>query len=64
MINTKKESMVTQVKNCVVNLDDMTVIETTKDGDTEYNLIEEVLRQWHGVKGVTIKINKDVSEDM
>ena len=56
-----KYSKSTSLKNCQFVFEDgvVTVIESTKDEDKRFDLVEDVLRKYEGVTGISIKIGFD-----
>lgn len=55
-----KDSKSTSLKNCelVFNDDGIVVIEHIKDNDKEF-LLEDILRKYEGVSGLSLKISFD-----
>lgn len=58
--NNMKDSKSTSLKNCelVFNDDGIIIIEHAKDNDKEF-LLEDVLRKYEGVAGLSLKIGFD-----
>ena len=56
-----KDSKSTSLKNCelVFNDDGISIIEHTKDEDKEF-LLEDILRKYEGVEGLSLKISFDI----
>lgn len=56
-----KDSKSTSLKNCqfVFENDRVTVIESTKDEDKEFDLVEDILKKFEGISGLSIKIAFD-----
>lgn len=56
-----KNSTSTSLKNCqlLFEEDKVIVIESTKDEDEEFDLVEDVLKKYEGISGISIKIGFD-----
>lgn len=56
-----KNSTSTSLKNCqlLFEEDKVIVIESTKDEDKEFDLVEDVLKKYEGISGISIKIGLD-----
>lgn len=52
-----KNSTSTSLKNCqlLFEEDKVIVIESTKDEDKEFDLVEDVLKKYEGISGISIK---------
>lgn len=50
------------LKNCTINVDDMTVTEYTKDEQYTHSLAD-ILNEWNNVDGVSIVIRKENEEN-
>lgn len=45
-------------KNCVIDINDGTITEYTKDGENVYNL-KNILSEWNGVDGISFNLKQD-----
>lgn len=56
-----KNSTSTSLKNCqlLFEEDKVIVIESIKDEDKEFDLVEDVLKKYEGISGISIKIGFD-----
>lgn len=50
--------------NCMIDSDEMVIVESTKEGDLVYDL-NKIIQEWNGVTGISfsIKLNQDVEPD-
>lgn len=55
------ESSSVSLKNAVIDTEDMTITEYTKDDNHTYSLIE-ILKRWNGIDGVTLIIKRNVDK--
>lgn len=53
-----KISKVTSFKNALINTEDMTITETSKDYIKVYS-IEKLLADWNGIEGISLTIKQD-----
>lgn len=56
-----KNSKGTTLKNCEIVFDEdkIKIVESTKEEDKEFDLVEDVLEQYRGIKGLSISIKFD-----
>jgi hypothetical protein len=49
-------------KDAEINLEDLSLTEFKKDNTTEYNIMD-ILKEWNGIKGISlvIKLDNDVN---
>lgn len=45
-------------KNCVIDINDGTITEYTKDGENVYNL-KNILSEWNGIDGISFNLKQD-----
>lgn len=45
-------------KNAIIDENDMTITEITKDSTNVYSL-QNLLHEWHGIEGVSLTIKQD-----
>lgn len=45
-------------KNAVINTEDMTIIEITKDDECVYSL-KKILNDWNGIEGISLVIKQE-----
>lgn len=59
-----KTSKSVSFKNCVINSDDLTITEYTKDDFRTFDLMT-IIKSWHGVEGVafSLKCDEDIAPD-
>lgn len=46
------------LKNAEINMEDMTITETTKD-DIKVYLLDKLLADWNGISGISLTIKQD-----
>lgn len=56
-----KNSTSTSLKNCqlLFEEDKVIIIESAKDKDKEFDLVEDILKKYEGIGGISIKIGFD-----
>ena len=59
-----KENRGFSATNCMIDAENMLLIETVKDGELTYDL-NRIIRDWNGVTGISfsIKLNQDIEPD-
>lgn len=59
-----KENRGFSATNCMIDADEMLLIESTKNGDLIYDL-DRIIKEWNGVTGISfsIKLNQDIKPD-
>lgn len=59
-----KESRGFSATNCMIDAENMLLIETVKDGELTYDL-NRIIQDWNGVTGISfsIKLNQDIEPD-